>query len=61
MRVRSLRGRLTLGVTLVLAVVLAGAGLMVSRYVDRSERAALDDFLKRTAALSRDTSVAALE
>jgi len=59
--VRSLRGRLTLGITLVLAVVLAGAGVMVSRYVDRSERAALDDFLRRTAALSRDTSVDALQ
>ena len=58
---RSLRGRLTLGITLVLAVVLAGAGVMVSRYVDRSERAALDDCLKRTAELSRDTSVAALQ
>ena len=34
---------------------------MVSHYVDRSERAALDDRLKRTAALSRDTSVAALQ
>ena len=52
---RSLRGRLTLGITLVLAVVLAGAGVIVSRYVDRSERAALDDRLERTAELSRDT------
>jgi signal transduction histidine kinase len=59
--VRSLRGRLTLGVTLVLAVVLAGAGVMVSRYVDHSERSALDAFLQRTAALSRDTSVTALQ
>jgi signal transduction histidine kinase len=59
--VRSLRGRLTLGITLVLAVVLAGAGVMVSRYVHRSERAALDDRLKRTAALSRETSVEALQ
>ena len=58
---RSLRGRLTLGITLVLAVVLAGAGIMVSRYVEQSDRAALDDFLKRTAALSRGTSEAALE
>ena len=58
---RSLRGRLTLGITVVLAVVLAGAGLMVSRYVDRSERDALDDRLQRTAALSRETSVDALE
>ena len=55
---RSLRGRLTLGITLVLAVVLAGAGVVVSRYVDRSERAALDDRLKRTRrALARDGAV----
>jgi signal transduction histidine kinase len=59
--VRSLRSRLTLGITLTLALVLAGAGVMVSRYVDRSERAALDDRLERTAALSRDTSIAALQ
>jgi signal transduction histidine kinase len=59
--VRSLRGRLTLGITLVLAVVLAGAGVMVSRYVDRSERAALDDRLKATAELSRQTALASVE
>jgi signal transduction histidine kinase len=59
--VRSLRGRLTLGITLVLAVVLAGAGAMVARYVDHSERAALDDRLQRTAALSRDVSEEALQ
>ena len=58
---RSLRGRLTLGITLVLAVVLAGAGVVVSRDAERSDRAALDDFLQRTAALSRDTSVTALQ
>ena len=58
---RSLRGRLTLGIALVLAVVLAGAGLMVSRYVDRSERAALDDRLKATAELSRETALAAVQ
>jgi two-component system, OmpR family, sensor histidine kinase PrrB len=59
--VRSLRGRLTLGITLVLAVVLAGAGVMVSRYVDRSERAALDDRLKATAELSRETALASVQ
>ena len=48
---RSLRGRLTLGITLVLAFVLAIAGLVVSDYVDRSEREALDDRLKRTVEL----------
>ena len=58
---RSLRGRLTLGITLVLACVLAAAGVVVSRYVDRSERAALDDFLKRTAELSRETAVRAVQ
>ncbi|CAA9488392.1 MAG: hypothetical protein AVDCRST_MAG67-1193 [uncultured Solirubrobacteraceae bacterium] len=58
---RSLRGRLTLGITLMLAVVLAGAGVVVSRYVDRSERAALDDRLKRTAELSRETALAAVQ
>jgi len=57
----SLRGRLTIGITLVLAIVLAGAGVMVSRYVDRSERDAFDDRLKRTAELSRETAVAAVE
>jgi signal transduction histidine kinase len=59
--VRSLRGRLTLGITLVLGVVLAGAGVMVSRYVDRSERSALDDRLKATAELSRETALAAVQ
>jgi signal transduction histidine kinase len=59
--VRSLRGRLTLGITLVLGVVLAGAGVMVSRYVDRSERTALDDRLKATAELSRETALASVQ
>jgi signal transduction histidine kinase len=59
--VRSLRGRLTLGITLVLAVVLAAAGVMVSRYVDRSQRQALDDRLKSTAELSRETALAAVQ
>ena len=58
---RSLRGRLTLGITLVLAVVLAAAGLVVSRYVDQSEREALDDRLRRTAELSRETALAAVQ
>jgi signal transduction histidine kinase len=59
--VRSLRGRLTLGITLVLAVVLAGAGVVVSRYVDRSERATLDNRLKSIAELSRETALAAVQ
>jgi signal transduction histidine kinase len=58
---RSLRGRLTLGLTLVLAVVLTGAGIVVSHYVDRSERAALDDRLKRTVELSRETALSAVQ
>ena len=58
---RSLRGRLTLGITLMLAVVLAGAGVVVSDYVDRSERSALDDRLKSLAELSRETALSAVE
>ena len=58
---RSLRGRLTLGITLMLAVVLAGAGLVVSRYVDRSERDALDERLKSLVELSRETALSAVE
>ena len=58
---RSLRGRLTVGITLVLAVVLAGAGIVVSHYVDRSERVALDDRLKSLAELSRETALSAVE
>ena len=48
---KSLRGRLTLGVVLVLAAVLTAAGVLVSRYVDSSERDAFDDRLERTAQL----------
>src|SRR4051795_4873550 len=44
-----------------LAVVLAGAGVMVSRYADRSERRALDDRLKATAELSRETALASIQ
>ena len=58
---RSLRGRLTLGITLMLAVVLAGAGLVVSDYVDRAEREALDDRLKSLVELSRETALSAVE
>jgi two-component system, OmpR family, sensor histidine kinase PrrB len=58
---RSLRGRLTIGITLVLALVIAGAGVMVSRYVERSERGAFDDRLRRTAELSRETAIVAIE
>ncbi len=58
---RSLRGRLTLGVVAVLAGVLLAAGLVASRQVDRSERSAFDDRLERTAELSRATALAAVQ
>ncbi len=44
-----------------LAVVLAGAGVVVSRYVDRSERDALDERLKSLVELSRETALSAVE
>jgi two-component system sensor histidine kinase PrrB len=59
--VRSLRGRLTLGVLVVLAAVLAAAGAAAFHEIDRSERAALDDRLQRTAELARPTAVAAVQ
>ncbi|QEC49342.1 HAMP domain-containing histidine kinase [Baekduia soli] len=58
---RSLRGRLTLGILIVLTAVLVVAGLLVSRLVAQSERAALDDRLERTAELSRGTARAAVQ
>ena len=58
---RSLRGRLTLGVTVMLAAVLALAGLLAARDVDRSEREALDDRLIRTAELSGATALEAVQ
>lgn len=57
----SLRGRLTAGVLLVLAVVLAVAGGLAWRYVSQSERDAFDDRLRRTAQLSRATALAAVQ
>ncbi len=57
---RSLRGRLTLGVALVLAAVLLAAGAVASHYVASSERRAFDDRLERTAELSRPTALAAV-
>jgi two-component system sensor histidine kinase PrrB len=59
--VRSLRGRLTLGVLLVLAAALAVAGALAFHEVGSSEHSALDDRLKRTAELSRPTAVAAVQ
>ena len=58
---RSLRGRLTLGLTLVLAAVLAGVGAIVVREVERDQRSAIDDRLVRTAELSRATALAAVQ
>jgi two-component system, OmpR family, sensor histidine kinase PrrB len=59
--VRSLRGRLTLGLTLVLAAVLLAAGALAARDADRTERDVLDDRLRRTAELSRATALAAVQ
>jgi signal transduction histidine kinase len=59
--VRSLRGRLTLGVALVVAVLLLAAGAVALHYVASSERAALDDRLERTAELSRVTALATIQ
>ena len=58
---RNLRGRLTLGVTTVLAAVLLVAGVLVARDVEGSERQVLDDRLRRTAELSRATALAAVQ
>ena len=58
---RSLRGRLTLGLTLVLAAVLVGVGSIVLREVERDQRSAVDDRLVRTAELSRATALAAVQ
>src|SRR3954469_19783198 len=58
---RSLRGRLTLWTTAVHAAVLALAGVLAARDVDRSERAALDDRLVRTAQLSSTSALEAVQ
>lgn len=57
---RSLRGRLTLGVTAVLAAVLLVALVTVARYVERSDRQTLDARLQATARLSRATALDAV-
>ena len=57
---RSLRGRLALGVMVVLVAALAVSGTYTSHYVDHDQRAALDDRLRRTAELSRETAVNAV-
>src|SRR4051812_10710667 len=58
---RSLRGRLTIGLTLVLAGVLLVAGVLTARDVESSDRDALDDRLLRTAELSRPAALAAVQ
>ncbi len=58
---RSLRGRLMLWTTAVLAAVLALVGLLAARDVSRSERAALDERLVRTAQLSGATALEAVQ
>jgi signal transduction histidine kinase len=58
---RSLRGRLTLWITAVLAAVLALAGVLAAHDVDHSERAAVDDRLVRTAQLSGPTALEAVQ
>ncbi|HEV2812680.1 MAG TPA: HAMP domain-containing sensor histidine kinase [Solirubrobacteraceae bacterium] len=58
---RSLRARLTLGLTVVLAAVLVLAGWLAARDVERSEREALDDRLVRTAELSGATALEAVQ
>jgi two-component system, OmpR family, sensor histidine kinase PrrB len=58
---RSLRGRLTLWITAVLAAELALAGLLAARDVDSSERAALDERLVRTAELSGTSALQAVQ
>lgn len=50
---RSLRGRLTLGVAVVLAIVLVVSGVSVSRYVSRAESDTIDERLQKTAELSQ--------
>lgn len=58
---RSLRGRLTLGVAAVLAALLLVSGASVSRYVARSERERVDSQLRRTAELSQANAVDAVQ
>jgi signal transduction histidine kinase len=58
---RSLRGRLALAITAVLAAVLLAGGLLVARDVDHTERRGIDDRLRRTAELSRVNALAAVE
>jgi signal transduction histidine kinase len=58
--VRSLRGRLSLGVGLIVALVLGVAGVLISDYAERVARDNVDDRLRRTVELSRATAVEAV-
>ncbi len=58
---RSLRGRLTIAVALVVAAVLLVSGVTVSGYVERTSRENVDERLRRTADLSRATSLDAVQ
>lgn len=58
---RSLRGRLTLGVLAVLLVVVGAAGAVAMREVSKSERSALDDRMRRTAELTRPAAIAEVQ
>jgi two-component system sensor histidine kinase PrrB len=58
---RSLRGRLTLGVLAVLLGVVGGAGAVAMREVSKSERSALDDRMRRTAELTRPAAIAEVQ
>ncbi|HYF26676.1 MAG TPA: HAMP domain-containing sensor histidine kinase [Baekduia sp.] len=58
---RSLRGRLTVGLTALLAGVLVGTGVLVARDQDRAELEVLDDRLRRTAELSTPTALTAIQ
>jgi two-component system sensor histidine kinase PrrB len=55
--VTSLRGRLSLGVGLIVVLVLGIAGALISNYTERVARDNLDDRLRRTVELSRATAV----
>lgn len=57
---RSLRGRLSLGIGLVIALVLGAFGVLIAGEAERLARDGLDDRLRRTATLSEPTAVDAV-
>ncbi|MEJ7893325.1 MAG: HAMP domain-containing sensor histidine kinase [Solirubrobacteraceae bacterium] len=58
---RSLRGRLSLGIGLVIALVLGAFGVLISNEAERIARDGLDDRLRRTADLSQATAADAFQ